>query len=231
MESHRYGLIFAILGICRFQGPGSDAYCPRTSICWFFVGALPKPTIKAEPGTLVYRGMQVSISCKGISDAWKYLLYTQKFEHTQPQHTQTSTNCGEKAVFHISSVGKRDGGQYSCLYETTAGWSVHDKLELVVTGKWIPRGITLVPNFKWRCLATGCPSIGSLAFFARWSFVSMFKTLTLSLSKDSLTINPAYQPYPDLWWHQERVWPSSVSHKRNMTSSLWPRKENRSTSW
>ncbi|EDL75801.1 rCG22659, partial [Rattus norvegicus] len=79
--------------------------------------------------------MQVSISCKGISDAWKYLLYTQKFEHTQPQHTQTSTNCGEKAVFHISSVGKRDGGQYSCLYETTAGWSVHsDKLELVVTG-------------------------------------------------------------------------------------------------
>ncbi|XP_028630916.1 leukocyte immunoglobulin-like receptor subfamily A member 5 [Grammomys surdaster] len=98
-------------------------------------GALPKPTIKAEPGTLVYKGMQVFISCKGISDAWKYLLYIQKFEYTQPLHTQTSTNHGEKAVFHISSVGKHDGGQYSCCYETTAGWSVHsDKLELVVTG-------------------------------------------------------------------------------------------------
>lgn len=38
-------------------------------------------------------------------------------------------------MFHISSVGKHDGGQYSCFYETTAGWSVHsDQLELVVTG-------------------------------------------------------------------------------------------------
>ncbi|XP_021075257.1 leukocyte immunoglobulin-like receptor subfamily B member 3A [Mus pahari] len=98
-------------------------------------GALPKPTIKAEPDTLVYRGTQVSISCKGISDAWKYLLYIQKFERSQPKHTQTSTNRGRKAVFHIGSVGKHDGGQYFCLYETTAGWSVRsDKLELIVTG-------------------------------------------------------------------------------------------------
>ncbi|XP_021021755.1 leukocyte immunoglobulin-like receptor subfamily A member 6 [Mus caroli] len=98
-------------------------------------GALPKPTIKADPDTPVSRGTQVSISCKGISDAWKYLLYIQKFEHTQPKHTQTSTNRGRKAVFHIGSVGKHDGGQYFCLYETTAGWSVRsDKLELIVTG-------------------------------------------------------------------------------------------------
>ncbi|XP_055451667.1 leukocyte immunoglobulin-like receptor subfamily A member 5 [Psammomys obesus] len=96
-------------------------------------GALPKPIIKAEPSSLVYRGMQVSISCMGTSDAGRYLLYMKKFDHRQ--HKQTSSNHGEKAVFLISSVGKHDGGQYSCIYVTTAGWSEYsDILELVVTG-------------------------------------------------------------------------------------------------
>lgn len=98
-------------------------------------GALPKPTIKAEPGSLVTRGMQVNISCMGMSDAQKYLLYIMKFKNIQ--HKQTSVERGEKAVFSISSIGEYDGGEYYCFYKTTSGWSARsDKVELVVTGNF-----------------------------------------------------------------------------------------------
>ncbi|XP_041911512.1 leukocyte immunoglobulin-like receptor subfamily A member 5 [Arvicola amphibius] len=94
---------------------------------------LPKPTIKAEPGSLVTRGMQVNISCMGTSDAQKHLLFLKKFKNVQ--HRQSSTIRGEKAVFSINSIGQYDGGQYYCFYETPSGWSAQsDKLELVVTG-------------------------------------------------------------------------------------------------
>lgn len=96
-------------------------------------GVLQKPTIKAEPGSLVTRGMQVNISCMGTSDAQKYLLFIKTLKSVQ--HRQTSTTRGEKAVFLLNSIGQYNGGQYYCLYETTSGWSAQsDKLELVVTG-------------------------------------------------------------------------------------------------
>lgn len=133
----------------------------------------------------------------GISDAQKYLLFIKKFKNIQ--HKQTSTKCGEKAVFPINSVGKYDGGKYYCYYETTLGWSAHsDELELVVTGKGILRGTLLGSNFMRRGLLSGCPFLAAQPCLTRGGgFVSTFKTLFLS--KESLTINPAYQSCPDLW--------------------------------
>uniref|UniRef100_A0A8C8W8I7 Ig-like domain-containing protein n=1 Tax=Peromyscus maniculatus bairdii TaxID=230844 RepID=A0A8C8W8I7_PERMB len=80
-------------------------------------GTLYKPTIKAEPGSVVTYTSAVTI-----------------WEARNPW-TQTPEKPENKAKFSIPSVTQQHGGQYHCYCYSSAGWSEHsDTLEIVVTG-------------------------------------------------------------------------------------------------
>ncbi|XP_032752167.1 leukocyte immunoglobulin-like receptor subfamily B member 3-like isoform X2 [Rattus rattus] len=96
-------------------------------------GKLQKPTIKAEPGSLIPYGRAMTIWCQGDLDAEIYFLYKEGSHNTQS--TQTLQQPGNKAKFFIRSVAQRHAGQYRCCCYSSAGWSEpSDTLELVVTG-------------------------------------------------------------------------------------------------
>ncbi|XP_035294388.1 leukocyte immunoglobulin-like receptor subfamily B member 3, partial [Cricetulus griseus] len=96
-------------------------------------GTLHKPTIKAEPGTVVALRSPMNISCQGTLDAVMYFLHKEGSQQTWG--TQTPKEPGNKSTFSIPSVSEDSGGQYRCYCYSSAGWSEpSDTLELVVTG-------------------------------------------------------------------------------------------------
>nr|XP_042125716.1 leukocyte immunoglobulin-like receptor subfamily B member 3-like [Peromyscus maniculatus bairdii] len=96
-------------------------------------GTLHKPTIKAEPSSMVSSGSAVTIWCQGTLHAEICVL--QKERSQTPWDTQTPEKPENKAKFSIPSVTQQHGGQYRCYCYSSAGWSERsDILELVVTG-------------------------------------------------------------------------------------------------
>ncbi|KAL1763703.1 leukocyte immunoglobulin-like receptor subfamily B member 3, partial [Sigmodon hispidus] len=96
-------------------------------------GTLHKPTIKAEPGSIVTLGSSMTIWCQGTLDAKIYVLY--KVGSPKSWGPQTPEKPENKAKFSISFVTQEHGGKYRCYCYSSAGWTEHsDPLELVVTG-------------------------------------------------------------------------------------------------
>ncbi|OBS73421.1 hypothetical protein A6R68_16041, partial [Neotoma lepida] len=95
-------------------------------------GTLHKPTIKADPSSVITYRSAVTIWCQGTLDAEIYVLHK---EGSQKRlGTQTPEKPENKAKFSIPSVTKQHGGQYHCYCYSSAGWSERsDTLELVVT--------------------------------------------------------------------------------------------------
>ncbi|XP_028640221.1 leukocyte immunoglobulin-like receptor subfamily B member 3 isoform X2 [Grammomys surdaster] len=96
-------------------------------------GNLQKPTIKAEPGSVIpYRGA-MTIWCQGNLAAEIYFLHNEVNHETWS--TQTLQEPGNKAKFFVPSVTEEHAGQYRCYCYSSAGWAEpSDTLELVVTG-------------------------------------------------------------------------------------------------
>ncbi|XP_059099807.1 leukocyte immunoglobulin-like receptor subfamily B member 3 isoform X2 [Peromyscus eremicus] len=115
---------------------------PRSPLVWsepsdplelLFSGTLHKPTIKAEPGSVVSLGSHMTIWCEGTLDAEIYVLHKEGSQ--KPWDIQTPEKPENKAKFSIPSVTQQHGGQYRCYCYSSTGWSEHsDILELVVTG-------------------------------------------------------------------------------------------------
>ncbi|ERE52044.1 leukocyte immunoglobulin-like receptor subfamily A member 6-like protein, partial [Cricetulus griseus] len=106
---------------------------PSDPLELLFSGTLHKPTIKAEPGTVVIVGSAMTISCQGTLGAEMCFLH--KDGSQQTWGTQTPKEPGNKSIFSIPSVTENNVGQYRCYCYTSAGWSQpSDTLELVVTG-------------------------------------------------------------------------------------------------
>ncbi|XP_063129871.1 leukocyte immunoglobulin-like receptor subfamily B member 3A isoform X7 [Rattus norvegicus] len=96
-------------------------------------GKLQKPTIKAEPGSVIHSGKAMIIWCQGDLDAEIYFLHKEGSHNTQS--TQTLQQPGNKAKLFIRPVTQGHAGDYRCYYYSSAGWSEpSDTLELVVTG-------------------------------------------------------------------------------------------------
>ncbi|EDL31228.1 mCG18489, isoform CRA_a [Mus musculus] len=106
---------------------------PSESVELLVSGNLQKPTIKAEPGSVITSKRAMTIWCQGNLDAEVYFLHNEKSQKTQS--TQTLQQPGNKGRFFIPSVTQQHAGQYRCYCYSSAGWSQpSDTLELVVTG-------------------------------------------------------------------------------------------------
>lgn len=114
----------------------------------FLAGRLPKPLIRAEPGSVVTNGSRVTILCEGTSGAQSYYLY----QDGKPGswYRMTLMKPGNMAKFLIPFTERSHAGRYLCLYHKLHGLSEKsDTLELVVTGK----GSSLIFHIQKRGLS------------------------------------------------------------------------------
>lgn len=100
----------------------------------FLAGSLPEPVIRAEPGSVVARGSQVTIICEGTPGAQNYYLY--QLGNQSSLQRLTLMKPGNTAKFLIPIIQWFHAGRYLCFYyEPPRRSKKSNILELVVTGK------------------------------------------------------------------------------------------------
>ncbi|XP_028630940.1 leukocyte immunoglobulin-like receptor subfamily B member 3 [Grammomys surdaster] len=108
-----------------------------------------KPTLKAHPGSVITRGMQVTMSCEGTSSAQEHYLC--KEGSPDPCQRQSPMGPGNKAEFFFPSIQQNHAGRYHCYYQTHVGWSENsDSLDLMVTGLYRKPRLSVLPSLVVR---------------------------------------------------------------------------------
>ncbi|XP_054322421.1 leukocyte-associated immunoglobulin-like receptor 2 isoform X1 [Pongo pygmaeus] len=99
-------------------------------------GALPRPSISAEPGTTIPRGSRVTFVCRGPAGVQTFRLEREsRFKYNDTNDVSQASSSESEARFHIDSVSEDSAGCYRCYYFKSSRWSEHsDYLELLVKG-------------------------------------------------------------------------------------------------
>ncbi|XP_027716339.1 platelet glycoprotein VI-like isoform X2 [Vombatus ursinus] len=121
------------LGLCLGLEMGDEASLPDT---------FTRPSLWAEPGTLIPVGTNVTLWCRGPAGATRYcVLRVGLSECRSPSRPQTEVQ------FPILSAANEDAGQYCCLYWTRSLRSqCSHPLELVVTGIYEKPTLLALPS-------------------------------------------------------------------------------------
>ncbi|XP_036599447.1 platelet glycoprotein VI-like [Trichosurus vulpecula] len=105
-------------------------------------GFLPRPSLWAEPGSLIPYGDPVTLWCRGPPGAHGYRLWKKGSSYSKSMHRTE-----RQAKFHISSVTKDAAGSYYCFYHNQFHWSESsERLTLVVTGLFSKPSLSALPS-------------------------------------------------------------------------------------
>lgn len=131
---------------------GGKALCNPAS--GFLPGTLPKPTIWAEPGSVIPWGSPVTIWCQGTLKAQEFRVDKERI--TAPWYTRKPLEPVDKATFSITHMTEHIAGTYHCYYLSSTSWSERsDPLELVVTGERIFRVAVSASALRKRVCSQG----------------------------------------------------------------------------
>ncbi|XP_037583579.1 leukocyte-associated immunoglobulin-like receptor 1 isoform X2 [Cebus imitator] len=99
-------------------------------------GALPRPSISAEPGTVIPRGSPVTFVCRGPAGVDTFRLeWENRSMFNDAKHVSQLSASESEARFCTDSVSEDSAGRYHCLYHKASRWSQpSEQLELVVKG-------------------------------------------------------------------------------------------------
>ncbi|XP_049643591.1 leukocyte immunoglobulin-like receptor subfamily A member 6 [Suncus etruscus] len=96
-------------------------------------GILPRPTIWADPDSVIPLGSSLTLWCQGTPGAQKYFVYVLGYEG------QLNANMipvsGDKAKYTVTKMDEGSVGRFVCQYCKASGCSMHsNELMLMVTG-------------------------------------------------------------------------------------------------
>ncbi|XP_077832034.1 leukocyte immunoglobulin-like receptor subfamily B member 1 isoform X13 [Macaca mulatta] len=108
-------------------------------------GILPKPTLWAEPGSMISEGSPVTLRCQGSLQVQDYCLYREKKPASWVR--QIRQELVKKGYFAIGFITWEHTGQYRCQYYNHSWWSEpSDPLELVVIGAYSKPTLSALPS-------------------------------------------------------------------------------------
>ncbi|XP_073880867.1 leukocyte immunoglobulin-like receptor subfamily B member 2 isoform X16 [Macaca fascicularis] len=109
-------------------------------------GILPaKPTLWAEPGSMISEGSPVTLRCQGSLQVQDYRLYREKNPASWVRRIRQELV--KKGYFAIGFITWEHTGQYRCQYYSRSSWSEpSDPLELVVIGAYSKPTLSALPS-------------------------------------------------------------------------------------